>query len=208
MAVLSCLSQREGLLEQMPHIPLQVPISCAVLLGIPRITTDLVSIGRDSIPFVEPNGYDGSGEDIVPGVMALLMGSTLIKPWTPGHRIVGLLNIASTHEGIMGCKINWDYLVQQLLGPGVVFGPNYEIFSPDQLKGPISCEGSQLIGTHAEGVSEKCGSMGGGHVDAARLDNRLAHRLCRIRTGRGSLCGCKSVVGLATHGDKSQMVGP
>ncbi|KAJ7804278.1 hypothetical protein B0H13DRAFT_1930870 [Mycena leptocephala] len=61
-------------------------------------------------------------------------GGTLVKPWTPGHKIVGLLNIASTNEGIMGCKINWDYLVQHLLGPGVVFGPNYEIFSPDQLK--------------------------------------------------------------------------
>ncbi|KAJ7886292.1 hypothetical protein B0H13DRAFT_1889309 [Mycena leptocephala] len=76
----------------------------------PRIIADLVSIGHDSIPFVELNGYDGSGEDSVARVMALLM------------------------RRILACKINWDYLVQQLLGPGAVFGPNHEFFSPDQLK--------------------------------------------------------------------------
>ncbi|KAJ7812230.1 hypothetical protein B0H13DRAFT_1926217 [Mycena leptocephala] len=61
-------------------------------------------------------------------------------PWTPGHKIVGLLNITSTDEGILSCKINWDHLVQQLLGPGAVFGPNHELFSPDQLKAKFPVE--------------------------------------------------------------------
>ncbi|KAJ7613362.1 hypothetical protein DFH06DRAFT_1370697 [Mycena polygramma] len=77
------------------------------------LLADLLSLGDDLISYYDLSGYTLS-TDTVASVLDLLHHSTLTVPWSPGHKVVALLNIGASPNGLLRCRFDWDAWLGEL----------------------------------------------------------------------------------------------